>query len=67
MSPEADNLFKELRKAEGEFLALRDAKSNGTCIGMSLYEILEYDEKVEQAARRVTDIRNEYLDALGRY
>lgn len=48
-------------KAEREYLALRDAKSNGCCVGMSIVGVLIYDSKIEKAAAKVRELQEEYL------
>ena len=65
---EISNLNRELydvyMKAIDEYYKLRDAKSNGCCHGMSLYEIAAYDRKVEEAVREMHTTKVAYLESL---
>ena len=60
---ETKELYKELDKASEKYLKLRDAKSNGCLTGKSLQEILEYDAKIEKAAKELKEIN----DRLSKY
>jgi len=52
-------LYDLRRQASDEYLALRDAKSNGCCSGKSLWQVLAYDELINDAARGCL-----YLDGM---
>ena len=57
-------LYNKYMKAEDEYYKLRDAKSDGCCHGMSLYEVLAYDNKIIAAAEALHDARESYLASI---
>jgi hypothetical protein len=52
-------LYELRRQAGDEYLELRDAKSNGCCSNKSLWQVLAYDELINEAARGCL-----YLDGM---
>lgn len=44
--------------AEDRYLELRDAKSNGCCVGMSIREVLAYDDNIMAAWADLQNCRN---------
>lgn len=62
------NLNRELydvyMKAIDEYYKLRDAKSNGCCHTMSLYEIAAYDRKIEDAAKAIHNAKMAYFECI---
>jgi len=45
----------EVRAADDEYLRLRDAKSDGCCVGLSLIGVLAYDAKIMRAYQELLD------------
>jgi hypothetical protein len=58
-------LQKIQREAEDAYLDLRDAKSSGCCAGMNLFQVLEYDSKIEAAHKKLREtlqeVKNQYV------
>ena len=57
-------LYNKYMEAIEEYYKLRDAKSNGCCHGMSLYEVIEYDNKIIAAANAMNKAREAYLVSI---
>ena len=54
-------LYDKYMKLVDEYYKLRDAKSDGCCHGMYLYEVIAYDNKIEAAAKAMHDAHEAYL------
>lgn len=50
---ELKELWRRRDAARDKYLELRDAKSNGCCHGMTIPEVLRYDEQIMSAAKEV--------------
>ena len=57
-------LYNRYMTAVNEYYKLRDAKSNGCCHGMSLYEVMAYDSKIIAAANAMDKAKDEYLASI---
>lgn len=59
------DLFGLEREASENYFTLRDAKSNGCCSGMSIGEILAYDDQLVAASRELQELRDEIRRVAG--
>ena len=57
-------LYNKYMEAIKEYQKLRDAKSNGCCHGMSLYEVIEYDNKIMTAVTTMNKAKEAYLVSI---
>ena len=57
-------LYNRYMSAVKEYYRLRDAKSNGCCHGMSLYEVMAYDSKIIAAADIMDQAKDAYLASI---
>ena len=57
-------LYNKYMEAIKEYQKLRDAKSNGGCCGMSLYEVIEYDNKIEAAVTAMNKAKEAYVVSI---
>ena len=58
------NLYNGYMEAIKEYQKLRDAKSNGCCHNMSLYEVLEYDHRIMVAVTAMNKAKEAYLESI---
>jgi hypothetical protein len=58
---EQKDLDREVGKASNDYLALRDAKSNGCLSGKTLFEVLAYDALIEASFSRLQDLNNRLI------
>ena len=57
-------LYNRYMNAVNTYYKLRDAKSNGCCHGMSLYEVMAYDSKIIAAANEMDKAKDAYLASI---